>query len=385
MTADQQIRDTYPDLLDGDRDSTLARLVGNLDRLYRPSAPPAEAWLMVARALANRSVARRAVAARDRRLPAVLSHHLGIVVTVLLAVLVLAAAAAPVVAPLLDQIFARNPRAQRIDGQRLGRDINLSQTVNGFTVTVGRVYADANQIVIGYTVTGPAGRSFAVIAARDSQGPGLPTLTDAQGRRFPVAPALVESPATMGNQASGLLYYETASITGAPNMLSLHLTIGSLWVAERPAGSGTPGRVSESCVSRDCAYSVPGPFVFNFTVPFQSGRTVVLNQSVEVGGTMVTLERVVTTPTGTRVYLRGAGPNLFVDLVVDEVVYPLRYPGPGSFIPVAWVSDSSWYFQTPEPLGDKYGEWILVVRPGERTRSLTPPEGGPWTFHFNFP
>lgn len=319
---------------------------------------------------------------RRWRLPALAPRRLGVAATGLLAALVLAAAAAPVLMPLLDQVFARNARTQRVDGRQLGRDLNLSQTANGFTVTVGRVYADANEITIGYTVTGPPGRDYVNIAVRDAAEHGAPTLIDARGQRLKVAPSQVET-RVQGEQQAGLMHYETAEIAGAPAALALQWTVGALRVTERSNPAG--------------AYYIPGPFVFDFTVPFELGRTLELNQSVEVGGTTVTLERVVATPVSTRVYLRGAGPNAQVELTVDGTTHALQEPGG----PPDWAPDSTWYYLLPEPLLDKRGDWTLVVRtrtpapartvPGGAERPLdrggperTTLQGGPWTFHFRW-
>jgi len=42
----------------------------------------------------------------------------------------------------------------------LVREVNLPQSTCGFTMTIQRVYADANRVVVGYTITGPTNRSF---------------------------------------------------------------------------------------------------------------------------------------------------------------------------------------------------------------------------------
>jgi hypothetical protein len=262
---------------------------------------------------------------------------------------------------LLDQVFARNQRAERIDGRQLGRDLNLSQTANGFTVTVGRVYADANEIVIGYTATGPPGRDYAYIAASDATGRGIPTLTDREGHYFPLVPAAIEGQAMTGNQDSSLLPYNAAQITGSPEALTLRWTIEALRVREQSDGPGTSAQI------------VPGPFVFDFTVPFEAGRTLELNQAVEAGGTTVTLERVVATPVSTRVYLRGAGPSAQVTLTAGGTTYTLRE----ETVPSNWTPDSSWYYSVFEPLLDQPGDWTLVVRARAAAAEPTIPQGGP--------
>ncbi|MFN8536236.1 MAG: DUF4179 domain-containing protein [Thermomicrobiales bacterium] len=60
----------------------------------------------------------------------------------------------------IGQAFGMAAGTNRIVTQHLGKELGVSQTVNGFTVTIERVYADANQIVIGYSVSGPPDRTF---------------------------------------------------------------------------------------------------------------------------------------------------------------------------------------------------------------------------------
>ena len=61
--------------------------------------------------------------------------------------------------------------------QDLGREMNLSQTVDGYTVSVRRVYADRDRIVIGYAAIGPPGRELEIEFGSSTH----PTFTDAEG------------------------------------------------------------------------------------------------------------------------------------------------------------------------------------------------------------
>ena len=57
------------------------------------------------------------------------------------------------------------------EGQQMGR----TATVNGWTLTVGRVYADSNEVIVLYQVAGPR-RAFAIdeVVLRDASGRALP-------------------------------------------------------------------------------------------------------------------------------------------------------------------------------------------------------------------
>ena len=61
---------------------------------------------------------------------------------------------------LVDQAFSLRPGMAHIMQAGLVREVNLPQSTCGFTMTIQRVYADANRVVVGYTITGPTNRSF---------------------------------------------------------------------------------------------------------------------------------------------------------------------------------------------------------------------------------
>jgi hypothetical protein len=152
---------------------------------------------------------------------------------------------------------------------------------------------------------------------------------------------------------------------------------------------------------------VDGPFSFSFTVPVEPGRVAELGQTVEASGVEVTLERVVVTPTGARVLLRGAGPSASVTLSVDGESYELYQSGA---VPLNWEADSSWDYITEAQLLDERGEWTLTVKelvaryepngssstlgiwstPGSSELELDQASKqeriqGPWTFKFTVP
>lgn len=58
----------------------------------------------------------------------------------------------------VNQLFSKY--AAHIEKAGLAQALNLSQTVDGVTVTLGRAYADENVVLVGVTVSGPEERYF---------------------------------------------------------------------------------------------------------------------------------------------------------------------------------------------------------------------------------
>lgn len=164
------------------------------------------------------------------------------------------------------------PSTRRIIGLDLGREVDLARTMGGFTVTVERVYADPNQIVIGYSISGPPGREFANFHPFDPADSAAPRLTDARGRHFPHAPT--SWGAGIEDGAGGYVeVFDATSIVGVPQELSLRLSIPALTVIERVEDEASVARAgASSCEPGICRFTVPGPFTFDITVPFEPGR-----------------------------------------------------------------------------------------------------------------
>lgn len=386
MTHEHPHRTAYADLLDDHDDPVLARLVDDLDQLYRPAGPPPHVVAAVARTLARqRNGHYRAPTPRRQRgrwpVP-----RLAAAIAAVLALFVAITAGATAMAPILARTFALNPSVQHIAADNLGQELNLVQTSAGFSVTIGRVYADANQIVIGYTISGPPDRTFVDFGAHDNRGNSLAILTDAHGRAIPQLPSILVA-AKDGGASGLLLTYDGAAIAAAPATITLHLTIVAIRAVEQvgdlpPTGTVRPtSPCDERAIPLRCVM-VPGPFTFDFTVPFEAGRAAELQRPLSGAGAAVTLERVVTTRTTTRVQLQGVGPDAAVELLADGTTYKLQPPGA---IPLRWTPESVWDYLLPASLLDRHGEWTLIVRPGHARPGDTRVEGGPWTIRFVVP
>lgn len=387
MKDDQQLRAQDSDVLDETTDPALLRVAAQLDHdlnlLYTIAEPPPQlitAIRTTAQRQPMRAMHRSAWAWLQplREMP----YRLRAATIALLGVVLLGGAGYTLL-PVLAEAFGLHTGTQAILTNNLGRDVTLSQTIEGFTITIERVYADANQIVIGYTITGPANRTFNNIMAWGEldQTPGhavarSPILTDAAGNEIDGGLGGAQ-PGMHGNTAAALLTYDGVGIDNTAPVVQLHLRIGELSAYERLGDDQF----------RDV--TVNAPFEFDLRVPVEPGRVATLHLARDVGGTVVTLERVVTTPTGTRVSLRGVGPNADVQLRAGGETYALHAPD-GMAMPNRWPSDSQWEYIMGASLQDVQGGWELVVQPGApMPGSGDPPStsvtGGPWIFTFEVP
>lgn len=385
----------YADLLEGNTDPDLLRLVRDLHTLSTSPHPPANLSTSVERALQEHihelhAKRKRPMpqgwTQRHRHSPGLpvwrwLPRRFSVAMALILALVALVGAGYSVLS-ILDQAFWMQPSTRQVLLQDLGKAVDLPQTADGFTMTIKRVYADAYQIVIGYNITGPADRIFRGFSF--PVGTTGAVLTDEQGHQFEQmfgAGAGIE-----GDIGGYVLTYDGASISPDAQELKLRLEVPALQAIQDVSASGPPTADKVEC-SEDykniCFVTVYGPFTYNFTVPTAASRVADLDQTVDAGGTAVTLERIVVAPTGTRVFLRGMGPNARVELSVSGTNYELHSSRSSSAVDAV---ESQWEYVSGSLL-DKHGEWILVIKgdPQVTEPSQPPMEDGPWIFRFMVP
>lgn len=298
--------DRYPELPSDMNDSATQRVVEDLDTLYAASAPPPHLQRALDDAIYQRLAARQSLPAsassRWRTLDEWRKRRRVIFAAALVAALIVgggAYAASSLVDQMLAPVVVQH-----------GQNLALTQSGCGFTMTVTRAYADATRIIIGYTISGPSGRTF-VPGSSFLDAPAPPTLTDSQGRQLlmAISPAgLVE-----GTTEAQVLEFDAGAIAGTTSQpIPLHLSVPYLVMTEQTtsATADTP-----PCESHEQGAStsqpgtrldiVKGPFNFDLSVPPSSDMRVAnVQQTADADGEQVTLERVVVTPTDTQVFLR---------------------------------------------------------------------------------
>lgn len=200
-----------------------------------------------------------------RRLPTIRLGWITLAVVALLAVGATTRATAPVFSRLL-RLFEPEVMDQ---GESLGQQLNLSQTIDNVTVSVEWAYADAECIRIGYTVRSRDGRRFDPRPGRLASAEGKPmpwTMgygVTGESDRLGVAlpPGEGSYVAVFANEAKG----------GALN-LRLEMEVEELALsASAPATAGDPavGPAGPGSVLLD---PLPvgerlGPFTFEFSIP----------------------------------------------------------------------------------------------------------------------
>ena len=241
-------------------------------------------------------------------------------------------AVAYAVAPTVARLFQHEPGLEYVAQADLVQELALSQMVDGVTVTLERTYADANRIIVGFTVQDP-----------DDQRRYEPrhlTLTDAAGTAFDRTfgygvtgqSDLFEGSLPPGEGAY-VFNFDASAVAGTPKELDLRLVIELEALAlpsDVPGPSATPTALpmespQPGVVERIVGYvrdlpdepprpivaelqpvpvgAVIGPFAFDFSVPFIPGYTVEAQQTAKAAGVAITLEKAVVTPSETQVTL----------------------------------------------------------------------------------
>jgi hypothetical protein len=256
---------------------------------------------------------------------------------------------------LLSELFQKH--APQIEEAGLAQELDLSQTINGITVSLERAYADSNVVLLGFTVSGPDAR----------YQPEVGELFTADGQNLPGMIGVgTGSKTIMGNlNSSAMIYtFDTSSLKDVSSELSLILEAD---VADLPIIGGSK--------------ILAGPFRFEFDVPFHSGKTINVGQTVEAAGVPVTLEQVTISPWGIRALFQSPDGDKYTPIV------SLTLPNGDS---VCGAISKHTEVSINYLMGDFTGQsgvWTMNVSelvldsPNKPQQRLA----GPWVFHFDVP
>src|SRR4030042_495241 len=89
-------------------------------------------------------------------------------------ILLLIGGAAYGASSLIKELFQKY--ASHIEEAGLAQELDLSQTINGVTVKLERVYADANVVLVGFTISGPDERYSSDVQLFTTGGQNLPMM-----------------------------------------------------------------------------------------------------------------------------------------------------------------------------------------------------------------
>lgn len=382
------------------RDQQLRRI---LDELASREIPAdVDLWPTIRARLLNASRARRPARPISRLRWALLFPVLALVMAV--------------TAYAMTALWGRMPFWQPVEENELGTALHLSQTMNGYTVTLERAYADANQILIGFTVTGPEDRP--VMASGTLRGPDGNVVQELVGTGLSGQSELLGLSLPPGVQAH-VLAFDASGLPATVAELPLRFEVNLVWWEEPAAGGvqpqepeGTPP-AEETDVKRVVVQpmrlnSVAGPFVFDFNVPFYQGQRVELAQTIAQRGIAMTLQRVTFTPTGARAILCYEVPGKETASWAWLPVATLQGAGRQlEGITSSRMGDNCYrvsFMADREPLPVRRpAEWVLTVKEivglmtppspstsegeeGQTVGPIEPPRlAGPWVFHFRVP
>ncbi|MGH2443041.1 MAG: DUF4179 domain-containing protein [Chloroflexota bacterium] len=379
----------------------------------RSAALPADRDAQIALALRRHGLGKAPGTGGGRRLPTILRRHrlaayLGAGVLGISVIMGGSYAAAPVI----NTVFEIGG-ASSVLQQDLGKDINLSQTLAGYTMTIKRVYADANRILISYSI------SHAPTAHRLWNLSANLVVTDGSGNLLSSRGGTADS--SVGQPDTTLEWFDAGGINIAHGRLPVHVAVP--WIdamqqlhaplaAEPSSGEGrqsataqsqmtfqgapSSGRYGSAVITRPLGESNPwmqevrvyGPLSFQFSIPMTPSIQIFPKQAVTGGGVTATLQRVVISPTETRAYVSGLQPNTVATFSGNGWD---PNSGGGSF---SWRIGGVTVYSFLDNLMNRAGEWTLEIKPMPAIHwptgvtpppNSTPARGGPWVFHFQPP
>lgn len=257
-------RETPSEQSEFDNDSEFRSMVSDLTTLYKCPVPTQRIQAVVQSSLSqNRPVSRTAPALNRKWLKWIPNMRLEAILPAALAVVFLVAATSAA-SSLVERALNLSPAAQPVLSGNLGEHVHLSQTVQGFTVTVERIYASSKLVIVGYTIKGPSERSFVSFepfAGPRSENSRMPTLREHLGVELRGTPNSWTTGVQNG-AIGGLLVYDTGTVRAGTRVLHLHLTMPAVSAIERTGNHLNSFRF----------VTVRGPFVFQLRVPLRRNR-----------------------------------------------------------------------------------------------------------------
>ena len=249
-----------------------------------------------------------------------------------------------------------------------GVEVNLSQTVDGYTVTIDRAYADATRLALAISVVDerqrPGTTQVDAIAA---------TVTDADGV-YTSGGGAVSIPD--GAFAAVNVAWKTPPVLPfPPGPRRLHVEVPFISVRD---DSIPPADADE--VGWNPWHRVAGPWVFDFELTVDGGTTITPNTTAVVDGIRVSVRRLIAAPGVVRVELQLDGDLPPGDWSpIGEVRHGNRVL---HFVVGSLGANGTVIYQTDGGVDNASGPWTVTIDAlvGGDTRLL-----GPWVLEFTGP
>lgn len=253
-----------------------------------------------------------------------------------------------------------------------GVELNLSQVVDGYRVTIDRAYADSTRLALAISVVDELRRDGTTQLMAMST-----VVTDASGE-YSSGGGAVSSPD--GPFAAVNVAWKQPPVLPLPaGPRQLHVVIPFIMVRD----DSTPPPDADS-VGWDPWHRYPGPWTFDFELNVDGGTTITPAAVTEIDGVRVGVTRLI-----------AASNIIRVEMLIDGSLPPgdwapvgdVRHGGrvlPLVFGNLEPEPDGTIAFMTDGGVGDASGEWIVTVDElvgGEGDARLT----GPWVLRFDAP
>jgi hypothetical protein len=243
-----------------------------------------------------------------------------------------------------------------------GQVLGLSETRDGYRVTLERAYADAGTVMLAVSVVDTEGRGHSQVGAGQigiaSAAGEVPT---AFGMSFP-----------QDEQAAANVWWFSPSMPLASGSLPVTVTVGAVSVRD----DATPPPTDDG--RWNPWHEVSGPWTFAFDLAVGGGVGVEPDvEAVTVDGITLDLESIVVSPTVARA-------TFSIDGLADDValVGTIRHEGRvlehgGGIVAAGYRTLTS-----GTGVDDPTGDWVVTVT---ELVGMTDRPAGPWTFRFSVP
>jgi hypothetical protein len=257
-----------------------------------------------------------------------------------------------------------------------GEEIGLSQTVDGYTVTIDRAYADATRLALAISVVDERQR------AGTTQLSAFSTIVTDETGEYESGGGAVSAPGG-AYAAVNVAWKQPPELPLPAGPRQLHVVLPFIMVRDDSTPPPDTG-ADEDGNEWDPWHRVAGPWTFDFELTVDGGTAVTPDAAAEIDGIRVTVPRLIASSDMVRVEMRidgGLPPGDWSP--VGEVrhgrqVLPFNFgnlrAGPGGLMA----------FMTDGGVPDASGKWTVTVK---ELIGMSGDErlAGPWVLEFNAP
>jgi hypothetical protein len=253
-----------------------------------------------------------------------------------------------------------------------GEVLGLTQVVDGYSLTLERAYADANQAMVAVSVTDVQDRGWSQVGV----GVGGATLTDSQGVNWEMATGASAPGST--SAAANSIWYRAEPGPASPGRRAFHVTVAHVSVSTL---DGRPDPWHEIAVDAS----------FSFDLTVGGGSEATPGVTAEHDGVTVSLDRVIAAPSTVKLELGVTGSS-----GVDSRWAPIFSVRHGAQTlngdMASWQEGSATLTAyTSTGVDDASGDWTVTVSELVSMPTGDDPDApqvrlqGPWTLQFSMP